>query len=355
MSAIPKRLLHADIIRAIATVSVVLLHASVLYIDRWQQVPLSWWWLGNIAHSLSRCAVPLFILLSGSLLLNSSKIESLATFWRKRLTKLLIPFGLWSIVYLAVAPSPEAATQSWLSRLMSLMRQPAYGHLWFLYMILGLYLVTPILRVLVRHADRSLLRYYIALWFMFCQAIPFIQTLFKLPSFYLINFFNINGFIGLFVLGYYLETTKLTPKQRRSAGWIALISWLTIAIATAFIQNPTTGKPFDLVYEVNSPLSLGLAAGLFIWIKGLPHAELSYHYARTYRAIRQISGASFTIYLAHMIPVYILQTKQWPIWIDTLTMHPLWLIPVLSMGNLLACLGLHQLLRRLPGGDWIAP
>jgi surface polysaccharide O-acyltransferase-like enzyme len=352
---IPKRSLHADVIRAWATVAVVLLHASVLYVDRWQQIPMSWWWIGNLLHSLSRCAVPLFIFLSGALLLGSGKTESLTTFWRKRLAKLLIPFGLWSIVYLICYPRPETLGQSWLKQLIGLIQQPAYGHLWFLYMILGLYLVTPVLRIFARHADRATLRYYLVLWFIFSQLIPFAQTLFKLPPFYLSSFFNINGFIGLFILGHYLETTKPTKRLNRWAGGLTIVCWIAIAIATALIQNPATGKPFDLVYEVNSPLSLGLASGLFLWLKGLPHAELHHQQPKIYRAIGLISSASFTIYLAHMLPVVALQTKQWPLWIDTLTMHPLWLIPILAIGNLFACLGLHQVLRRLPGGNWLAP
>jgi surface polysaccharide O-acyltransferase-like enzyme len=352
---LPKRLLHADVIRAWATLAVVLLHASVLYVDRWQQVPISWWWMGNIVHSLSRCAVPLFILLSGSLLLGTGKVESLGDFWRKRLGKLLIPGGLWSIVYLVVCQSPETSAVPWFGKLLSLLEKPAYGHLWFLYMILGLYLVTPVLRVCVRHADRSTLRYYLVIWFIFCQVLPFLTTVLHFPSIYLTNFFNMNGLIGMFVLGYFLDTLPLTVRLKRSAVGLALGGWLAVAVATPLLINPTTGHPSSVIYDVTSPLTLGLSIGIYLLLKSLPNHELSQQYPRLYQAIGGISGASFTIYLAHMLPFYCLQSGRWPLWIDTLTMNPLWLIPVLTIGNLLACLGLHHLLRRLSIGRWIAP
>jgi surface polysaccharide O-acyltransferase-like enzyme len=352
---LPKRLLHADVIRAWATLAVVLLHASVLYVDRWQQVPISWWWMGNIVHSLARCAVPLFILLSGSLLLGQGKVESLGDFWRKRLGKLLIPGGLWSIVYLAVCQSPETAAVPWFGQVLSLLEKPAYGHLWFLYMILGLYLVTPVLRVCVRHADRSTLRYYLILWFIFCQLLPFLTTVLKLPTIYLANFFNVNGFVGMFVLGYFLDTLTLTVRLKLWAAGLAIGSWAAVAVATPMVINPTTGNPSSAIYEVTSPLTLGLSIGIYLLLKSLPNHELSQQYPRLYRAIGVVSGASFTIYLAHMLPFYCLQSGRWPLWIDTLTMNPLWLIPVLTIGNLVACLGLHHLLRRLSIGRWIAP
>ncbi|NJM45781.1 MAG: acyltransferase family protein [Alkalinema sp. RU_4_3] len=352
---LPKRLLHADVIRAWATLAVVLLHASVLYVDRWQQVPISWWWIGNIVHSLSRCAVPLFILLSGALLLGNGKVESLGTFWRKRLGKLLIPGGLWSIVYLCFCQSPETAALPWFQQVLGLLAKPAYGHLWFLYMILGLYMVTPVLRVAVRYADRATLRYYLILWFILCQMLPFLTAVLKLPTVYLTNFFNINGLAGMFILGYFLDTLPLTPHLRRWAAGLAIGGWVSVAVATPLVINPLTGNPSTVIYDATSPLTLGLSIGIYLLLKSLPNHQLSQQYPWLYRAIGGISGASFTIYLAHMLPFYGLQSGRWPLWIDTLTMNPLWLIPVLTIGNLLACWGLHQLLRRSSIGRWIAP
>jgi surface polysaccharide O-acyltransferase-like enzyme len=215
--------------------------------------------------------------------------------------------------------------------------------------------VTHVLRVCVRHADRSTLRYYLVLWFIFCQMLPFLTTVLKLPTIYLANFFNVNGFVGMFVLGYFLDTLTLTPRLKRSAAGLAICSWVAVAVATPMVINPTTGNPSSAIYEVTSPLTLGLSIGIYLLLKSLPNHELSQQYPRLYQAIGVVSGASFTIYLAHMLPFYCLQSGQWPLWIDTLRMNPLWLIPVLTIGNLLACLGLHHLLRRFSIGRWIAP
>jgi surface polysaccharide O-acyltransferase-like enzyme len=350
---LPKqRFLHADVIRAYATLAVVLLHAAVLYVDRWQQISSHWWWVGNVFHSLSRSAVPLFIMLSGALLLAPGKAESLEDFWRKRLAKLLVPFGLWSLVYLWLGQAES--TQSVLQRLVGLLHQPAYGHLWFLYMILGLYSVTPLLRIFIRHGDRATLRYYLVLWFVFCEIAPFVNSVFHF-SLYFQSVFYINGFIGLFLLGYFLDTVKLTPRLTQWAVMLVIGGWVATAVATATVMNPATGKPFDLVYEVGSPLVLGMSAGTFLLLKNLPHERWSQRAPWLYQAMGALSGASMTIYLAHLLPVQWVQTGWFSLRFDPLTMHPLWAIPLLTVANLLICLGLHQLLRRLPLGRWIAP
>jgi surface polysaccharide O-acyltransferase-like enzyme len=73
---------------------------------------------------------------------------------------------------------------------------------WFLYLLLGLYLVTPVLRVLLKHADWKLLQYLIFVWFAGTALIPLL-TLFG-PYSLNANVFIFTGWLGYFVLGAYL-------------------------------------------------------------------------------------------------------------------------------------------------------
>lgn len=136
-----------DAIRLFATVAIVMLHTAANGVNR---LPFdsSDWWLANFVDSASRAGVPLFLMLTGALLLNRSH-QSARQFYRNRLQKLAWPLALWSLFYLGwSALKAEIKQQPYgVSNAVSqLLSGAPYFHLWFIYMLLGLYLVLPLLR-----------------------------------------------------------------------------------------------------------------------------------------------------------------------------------------------------------------
>ncbi len=112
------------------------------------------WWLGGWLFYLAHFAIPVFVMTSGALLLGNERQESALEFYKKRVNRIGIPLVFWTIVYLVVRQvvDGEHLTVGSVARL-TLTGDPYY-HLWFLYMIAGLYLVTPVLRTFVRHAPQ---------------------------------------------------------------------------------------------------------------------------------------------------------------------------------------------------------
>ena len=90
----------------------------------------------------------LFILLSGALLLG--KEESAGTFYRKRSRRIFPPFLFWSLVVFALT-CVVSGPIPWKTVVPDFLRQfltrGVHGTYWFVYMIVGLYLVTPLLRI----------------------------------------------------------------------------------------------------------------------------------------------------------------------------------------------------------------
>lgn len=136
-----------DAIRLFATVAIVLLHTAANGVNR-LTLASNDWWLANLIDSACRAGVPLFLMLSGALLLNRSH-QTATQFYQNRLQKLALPLLLWSLFYLAwsalkaqIKQQPyglETATEQLLSG-------APYFHLWFIYMLLGVYLLLPVLR-----------------------------------------------------------------------------------------------------------------------------------------------------------------------------------------------------------------
>src|SRR5947209_7774316 len=89
-------LIYLDVLRAFAIVLVVLLHAAHP-VTHDATVGSSRWWAANLYEGGGRCCVPLFIMISGALLLDPGKRENLSAFFRKRVTRVIIPFLAWSL------------------------------------------------------------------------------------------------------------------------------------------------------------------------------------------------------------------------------------------------------------------
>jgi surface polysaccharide O-acyltransferase-like enzyme len=94
-SAIP-----VDLIRVIAIIGVILLHASNDLTSQITSLPILRWWMVDIYQSVGRMGVPLFLMLSGVLLLApSKKEEEISYFFKKRFIRIGLPFIFWSSIY----------------------------------------------------------------------------------------------------------------------------------------------------------------------------------------------------------------------------------------------------------------
>ena len=134
-------------IRAFAILMVVLNHVC-----NWCQFYNANFEIRTIYMSLATIGVPLFVMVSGALLLKKTD-EPVNKFFKKRVRKILIPFLVWSYVYLLwqkIIPlqpwqrtyAPEQVSFNPIN----LLKTPAYPHLWFMYMLIALYIAIPILR-----------------------------------------------------------------------------------------------------------------------------------------------------------------------------------------------------------------
>jgi len=157
-----------DNLRVIATIGVIGIHVSSSYQPTSGTISTYDFWVGNIYCSLSRFAVPVFVMLSGALLL--SKDYKISTFLKKRLVRLLIPFLFWSLVYIinSLVNDFEAGNRPgfWeIARdIFVQLRDGSSGHLWYIYMIIGLYLFIPIIGKWVRNATEKEILYFLGIW-----------------------------------------------------------------------------------------------------------------------------------------------------------------------------------------------
>lgn len=142
--------------RILAIFAVVVLHVAAGVVTG-NEIGSEYWWIGNIYNSLVRWCVPVFVMISGALMLDTSKNEELTVFYKKRLSRILIPIIVWSVFYSAwaVLKASIKGEQLYLTDLLNrvLSGMPHY-HMWFLYMILIMYLLTPFFRPIVANFSK---------------------------------------------------------------------------------------------------------------------------------------------------------------------------------------------------------
>lgn len=162
-----------DNARVLAVFAVVVCHiAPGLAAASGQSVSRDWW-IGNSYQSLIRWCVPVFVMISGMLLLDPGKAESVLVFYRKRASRILIPLLFWTGFFLlwiskgAILRGDPISLSDLAQRVIT--GRPFY-HMWFLYMILGLYLLAPFLRIVIRQSSQSELAFLVGVLFAACMA-----------------------------------------------------------------------------------------------------------------------------------------------------------------------------------------
>ena len=145
-------MIHYDTIRLLAVIAIVLLHVAANGVNDLPFGSMNWW-IANVIDSACRAGVPLFLMLSGALLLHKNhktKEQSVSEFYRRRWQRLAAPVLLWSLFYLA-----WTQLKAWWKNqpltvddtLRSALSGEPYFHLWYLYMLIGLYAVLPWFRL----------------------------------------------------------------------------------------------------------------------------------------------------------------------------------------------------------------
>jgi surface polysaccharide O-acyltransferase-like enzyme len=346
------RLLYADAIRAYAIVSVVFLHVVSPMVADPASVPRWWWWTANLYDAFLRPCVPLFVIVSGLFLLDPRKTESLGLFFKKRVMKVLIPFVFWGVVYLLVKASIQGMHPSGLSLLKELISGPVYTHFWFLYMILGLYLAAPILRIYTAHAPIAIQYYFLALWIMAASILPLMEKIIGVSVG--IPLVVATQYVGYFVLGPLLRDRVLGPRALAPAVALFAGCGLFTAAATGAIVA-RFGNFHGLFYDFLSPNIIVMSVCAFLILRSLPWERVTMRHPLASEWIPRLSTLSFGIYIVHYLLVELLRYGKLGIALPGSTWPPLMTAPVTAIIAFAMSLAVVSVIRLFPLGRYIIP
>lgn len=282
---IPQTNFGISILRILATLSVIVIHVSGSLVVKFGKISNFDWNVANFYDSISRYAVPVFFMISGSLLLGR-EFET-KDFLKNRLGKILPPFLFWSLFY---SLFNRYVFNHETFNVSKVVRDVFYGsenHLWFVYALIGVYLIAPIFQKWIHFSKKNDIRYFLIIWIItLFLTIPGIAIYF--PK---INFLYFSGFLGYFILGFYLK------KHVKSQKWIScllILIGVLITIFGTYYFSYKSNKFYDYFYEYLSLNALMISTGVFLLFNNIEDIN-----DKIKPITSKLNECSFGIYLIH--------------------------------------------------------
>lgn len=278
---------NIELLRTLAVIMVVAIHVCSFNL-RESTYGSSAWWTSNIIDAFSRAAVPLFVMISGYLLLDPSKrIISVKDFFQRRVKRIGIPLAFWSMVYILIVIVFSLASDRpirYIEIIKSIYTGAPFYHMWYLYMLVGLYLITPLFQsFIINYSFRTIFTYTIA--FILLASINCIEQkdVLDSSSFFI---FRALPYIGYYLLGYCISKITISKKYILP---LLIASLLATILGNYFAGSAANYDTYFFRYlSVNVIVYTLCIFTLIMTFKPLPN-----------QLFISISKYSFGIYLIH--------------------------------------------------------
>lgn len=304
-----ERVIYLDILRVLSIVGVITIHTVAGKISDINTLGNGDWWWADILNGMTRWAVPVFFMISGVLTLESKQLNNIPKFIKSRFIKIGIPFLIWSVIYSCIMQSYILGKTISFPGILgiicnNILLDKAYYHLWFIYDIFIIYLISPLLKKIVTNSSKKEMQYWLGLWFIATIAYSSIQHIAIIlgrSEYLYIHILNIPfvfGLTGYYILGYYLNRYNL-PKKIRIVTYVSSVIAAILTIIGTYTTSFAKSALNENIYSHFSITIAIIAVGIFILAKNIQWEKFLTTSFR--KLLNSLSNATFGIYLMHMV------------------------------------------------------
>ena len=364
-----RRIVFIDYIRIVACFLVMLVHAS----ENFYAADASGlagnvsllaneanrFWVAFYDGFVGRTCVPLFMIVSAFLLVPMKPGQTMTQFYRRRFTRILPPFIAFMLIYTFLPLAWGGMT--WEQSMNDLKRLPFNfpsmgGHLWFMYPLISIYLIIPIVSPWLEKASAKEERVFLGL-FILSTFIPWIHR-FITAELWGECFWNgftmlwyCSGYLGYLVLAHYIHYRLEWSRERKlTVGWICFLvgaaftgwSFWWKGVPGQLIETPM----LEWSWEFCTPNVLLATFGIFLVFSCIGSKTAP-------KLVTTLSKCSFGMYLMHLL--FLAPIAQWIIGSDVANPDiPVWLaIPVIAVLTFICSAATTWLLSKIPGSKWV--
>lgn len=286
------RIPQLSVMRTAACMAIIVLHtvfaASEYFRD---SITASELLVSKIVENNMMWAVPLFLMVTGVLQLNSEKPLTLRKLYGKYIKRIFCALLVFSIIFriFDIIMDHEAFTvMNVLKAFTEMITSKGWGHLWYLYLLIGLYVLLPFYRKIVEHCTDRELNYLICVYIVFVSLIPIIESFGLRIGFYISESLIYPLYL---LLGHMIHSGKI--KFDKKTGVI-----LTAAAAVSIVIIDIIQYGFNIMLPsalvgYASPIVIIQSTGVFLIFERITTGES--------RIVDPVDKCSFGIYLVHMI------------------------------------------------------
>lgn len=334
-----------DFLRVVSALAVVWLHVTASFLAPYADTAS--WRLAVGFSAVSRFAVPMFVMLSGALVLSKEHLD-LPRHYRNAALRLLWPVVFWAGTYVYLNRVFGFLPDRPLVASVFVGQGPGY-HLWFLWMLLGVYAVLPFLWAMVRGLSRAGVWLFVGVW----AALNLLNghlAYWGLPPLPLVEEL-VTHWAGYVVLGWLLtkHVARHSPTRLQMVLWFGL--FVVCAWATAWLtrwQSAATGKMVEFFWGSTSFSVLGMCVALFFCIHGVSFG------LRSRRWLEVLAACSYGVYLVHIAVLWVMERYGQPV-LARFGSSLFLVIPAKTMLCYLLSLSLVWSIRRIPVVRSIVP
>lgn len=336
-----ERIFYLDEIRALAIIFVIFIHVSKWFVNVETPHTLFWSFSSSFAL-LGNLGVPLFFMISGALLLNR-KYE-LKSFFKRRFSRILIPFAFWITVAILYKVFLMGHGYGFVDIIRIIFKE---GYVWFIWTLFGIYLFIPVINPYINEFKLRGAEYYLVIWLITFVFNAFLFVPYRLDLTYFTRF------LGYLILGWYLANKEFRVSDKSMMIIGLLMFFVATLVSLYVIQNSIKMGNFYL-----TPIPVFQASGIFLFLKysaqvaesGEGSLTRKVYYgikdSKLGKLILSLSLCSYGIYLTHYLFIWIFF-----IFDDTyhfFLRNPFKWIPFMILFVLIASWGLIWIFSKIP-------
>lgn len=336
-----KRRPELDILRLLATLAVIMTHLCagiILSIDIYS---FDWGFL-NCLRAAATWDVPVFVMISGCLFLDSKRTVSIKLMYQKYVKHIAVCFCVWSALFQALYYYTGRYDLNWKGIVSQILIGPY--PFWYLFMLAGIYMVVPFLKQFI--SNKVLIQYFLLLFILmefvanYGINLPYIGTIIA-EIFNKATFHFTLGFTGYYMLGYYLVTYKVSDKLEKILYVLGILCVIFSCVATTW-QSRRDGVYNEWFSKYLMPNVIVESASIFtFFVKRVSRLDFSPLAQRIWKFLT-IHG--FGVYLVHALVIEMLNLFN----ITVISASPLVMVPMLTITVYLISLVLTWLIRKIP-------
>ena len=288
---------YLDHLRVVSALAVVGMHVTLGTLDT--VAPLSMlWWIGQWLCHICQCAVPIFVMISGALLLEpGAPGETLKQFYRKRFRRIGTPLIFWTSLYFVCRAvfDHEPVTLGYVTERIWI-ADPPY-HTYYLFLVVWLYAWTPVLRTYVAKTTPQSRWRVVVILFAGASLYALVNPMLWQRGRLLISFYL--PYLSFYLCGH--ELRHFNPqglKRRHMPGLVLLCAVYVVLQAGTFVDHLGRFQGRCVLGFFSLPVIV-MSIGFFWWAK-LKKTQTAASGSRWDRLVHRLAPATFGIYLCHV-------------------------------------------------------